>query len=92
MRFVVLPLSAAGYSMPAPPDLYWEIAGHLFLVGLPIALFARLFVGKGLERDGRKRAAGFARHAHIFDLEFLSGSGDPLNQKGSTAAASRNRR
>jgi hypothetical protein len=46
MRFVVLPLSAAGYSMPQPPDLYWEIAGHLFLVGLPIALFARLFVGK----------------------------------------------
>jgi hypothetical protein len=46
MRFVVLPLSAAGYSMPEPPDLYWEIAGHLFLVGLPIALFARLFVGK----------------------------------------------
>jgi hypothetical protein len=46
MRFVVLPLSAAGYSMPKPPDLYWEIAGHLFLVGLPIAFFARLFVGK----------------------------------------------
>ena len=46
MRFVVLPLSAAGYSMPKPPDLYWEVAGHLFLVGLPIALFARLFVGK----------------------------------------------
>lgn len=44
MRFVVLPLSAAGYSMPKPPDLYWEIAGHLFLVGLPIALAARLFV------------------------------------------------
>ncbi|HKP78321.1 MAG TPA: hypothetical protein VJU34_04275, partial [Phenylobacterium sp.] len=46
MRFVVMPLSAAGYSMPNPPDLYWEIAGHLFLVGLPIALFARLFVGR----------------------------------------------
>ena len=44
MRFVVLPLSAAGYSMPPPPDLYWEIAGHLLLVGLPIALAARLFV------------------------------------------------
>lgn len=44
MRFVVLPLSAAGYSMPPPPDLYWEIAGHVFLVGLPIALAARLFV------------------------------------------------
>jgi hypothetical protein len=46
MRFVVLPLSAAGYSMPKPPDLYWEVAGHLFLVGLPTAFFARLFVGK----------------------------------------------
>ena len=46
MRFVVLPLSAAGFSMPPPPDLYWEIAGHLFLVGLPIALTARLFVGR----------------------------------------------
>jgi len=44
MRFVVLPLSAAGYSMPKPPDLYWEVAGHLFLVGLPMALVARLFV------------------------------------------------
>ena len=44
MRFVVLPLSAAGYSMPKPPGLYWEIAGHLFLVGLPIALAARLLV------------------------------------------------
>ena len=46
MRFVVLPLSAAGYSMPKPPDLYWEIAGHLFLVGLPIALAARWFIGR----------------------------------------------
>lgn len=44
MRFVVLPLSAAGYSMPKPPGLYWEIAGHLFLVGLPIALSARWFL------------------------------------------------
>ena len=44
MRFVVLPLSAAGYSMPKPPGLYFEIAGHLFLVGLPIALAARLLV------------------------------------------------
>ncbi len=46
MRFVVLPLSAAGYSMPKPPALYWEIAGHLFLVGLPIALAARWFIGR----------------------------------------------
>ena len=46
MRFVVLPLSAAGYSMPKPPGLYWEIAGHLFLVGAPIALAARWFIDR----------------------------------------------
>ena len=44
MRFVVLPLSAAGYSMPKPPGLYWEIAGHVFLIGLVIAAWARLLV------------------------------------------------
>jgi uncharacterized membrane protein YagU involved in acid resistance len=44
MRFVVLPLSAAGYAMPRPPGLWFEIGGHLFLVGLPIALAARLLV------------------------------------------------
>jgi len=49
MRFVVLPLSAAGYSMPKPPALYGEIAGHLFLVGLPIALFAKWFIGRSSE-------------------------------------------
>ena len=43
MRFMVLPLSAAGYSMPKPPGLYGEIAGHLFLVGLPIAFATRWF-------------------------------------------------
>lgn len=46
MRFVVMPLSAAGYHMPKPPGLYWEVAGHLFLIGLPIALAARYFVGR----------------------------------------------
>ena len=49
MRFIVLPLSAAGYSMPKPPVLYGEIAGHLFLVGLPIALAARAFIGPASE-------------------------------------------
>jgi uncharacterized membrane protein YagU involved in acid resistance len=44
MRFLVLPLSAAGYAMPKPPGLWFEIGGHLFLVGLPIALAARLLV------------------------------------------------
>src|SRR4051812_11258563 len=46
MRFLVLPLSAAGYGMPKPPGLYWEIAGHLFLVGLVIAGWARALLGK----------------------------------------------
>ena len=46
MRYVVLPLSAAGFSMPKPPVLYFEFAGHMFLVGLVIAASARVFVGK----------------------------------------------
>ena len=46
MRFVVLPLSAAGYSMPKPPGLYFEFAGHVFLVGLVIASWARGLLGK----------------------------------------------
>src|SRR5437667_10915091 len=33
MRFIVLPLSAAGYSMPKLPVLIFEFAGHVFLVG-----------------------------------------------------------
>ena len=37
MRFVVMPLSAAGFAMPRPPVLYYEFAGHMFLVGLVIA-------------------------------------------------------
>jgi hypothetical protein len=49
MRFVVLPLSAAGYSMPKPPGLYWEVAGHLFLVGTPIAFAAWWFMGRSSE-------------------------------------------
>jgi uncharacterized membrane protein YagU involved in acid resistance len=44
MRFLVLPLSAAGYSMPPPPALWFEVAGHLFLVGLPIAFAAQALV------------------------------------------------
>jgi hypothetical protein len=46
MRFVVLPLSAAGYSMPKPPGLYWEIAGHVLLIGLVIAAWARGLLGR----------------------------------------------
>jgi len=46
MRYVVLPLSAAGFSMPKPPVLYYEFAGHMFLVGLVIAGAARMLLGK----------------------------------------------
>ena len=46
MRFVVLPLSAAGFSMPKPPVLYIEFAGHMFLVGLVIAAIARAALGR----------------------------------------------
>jgi hypothetical protein len=46
MRYVVLPLSAAGFSMPKPPVLYFEFTGHVLLVGLVIAGVARVVVGK----------------------------------------------
>jgi hypothetical protein len=46
MRFVVMPLSAAGYGMPKPPVLYFEFAGHVFLVGLVIAGWARGLLGR----------------------------------------------
>jgi hypothetical protein len=46
MRFIVLPLSAAGYGMPKPPVLYYEFAGHVFLVGLVIAAWARGLLGE----------------------------------------------
>jgi len=46
MRYVVMPLSAAGFAMPKPPVLYYEFAGHMFLVGLVIAGLARLILGR----------------------------------------------
>jgi hypothetical protein len=46
MRFIVLPLSAAGYGMPKPPVLYFEFAGHVFLVGFVIAAWARGLLGE----------------------------------------------
>jgi hypothetical protein len=46
MRFVVLPLSRAGYGMPKPPTLFYEFAGHVFLVGLVIAGWARAALGR----------------------------------------------
>jgi len=46
MRFIVMPLSAAGYGMPKPPILFFEFAGHVFLVGLVIASWARGVLGR----------------------------------------------
>jgi hypothetical protein len=46
MRFIVMPLSAAGYGMPKPPVLYFEFAGHVFMVGLVIAAWARTILGR----------------------------------------------
>ena len=45
MHFVVLPLSAAGPGNPKGVQLYEELAGHMFVIGLPIALWARRFLG-----------------------------------------------
>lgn len=41
MNFVVLPLSAVPKRQPAPAALALECVGHMFLIGLPIALIAR---------------------------------------------------
>jgi len=46
MRFIVMPLSAAGYGLPKPPILFIEFAGHVFLVGLVIASWARGVLGR----------------------------------------------
>ena len=46
MRFIVMPLSAAGYGMPKPPVLFFEFAGHVFFVGLVIASWARGVLGR----------------------------------------------
>ena len=46
MRFIVVPLSAAGYGMPKPPIVFYEFAGHVFLVGLVIAGWARALLGR----------------------------------------------
>jgi hypothetical protein len=46
MRFIVVPLSAVGYAMPKPPVVFYEFAGHCFLVGLVIASWARGLLGR----------------------------------------------
>jgi hypothetical protein len=45
MHFVVLPLSAAGPGNPKGVQLVEELLGHMFVIGLPIALWARKFLG-----------------------------------------------
>jgi uncharacterized membrane protein YagU involved in acid resistance len=46
MRFIVMPLSAAGYGMPKPPVVFYEVTGHVLLVGLVIAAWARAILGR----------------------------------------------
>lgn len=43
MHYVVVPLSAAPAFKPVPGAIWGELASHLFLVGLPIALSVRRF-------------------------------------------------
>jgi hypothetical protein len=45
MHYAVLPLSAAGPGNPKGVQLYEELAGHMLVIGLPIALWARKFLG-----------------------------------------------
>jgi len=45
MHFVVLPFSAAGPGNPQGIQLVEELLGHMFVIGLPIALWARKFLG-----------------------------------------------
>jgi uncharacterized membrane protein YagU involved in acid resistance len=45
MHFVVVPLSAAGPGQPQGAQLAMELLGHMVLVGAPIALWARRFLG-----------------------------------------------
>jgi hypothetical protein len=45
MNVVVIPLSRIGASVPSLPLLANGLLGHMFLVGLPIALAARRFLG-----------------------------------------------
>ncbi|MGZ3445732.1 MAG: hypothetical protein ACXWLG_09705 [Myxococcaceae bacterium] len=47
MTFVVIPLSRIPASTPPLPLILNGVIGHAFLVGLPIALAARRFLGPG---------------------------------------------
>jgi hypothetical protein len=45
MNFLVIPLSRIGASVPSFPVVANGLLAHAFLVGLPIALAARRFLG-----------------------------------------------
>ena len=48
MNYAVIPLSAAPFRAPGSLAAIWpNLASHMFLVGLPIALCARRFGGSG---------------------------------------------
>jgi len=46
MHFVILPLSAAGPGNPKGIQFVEEFGGHMFVIGLPIALWARAILGR----------------------------------------------
>jgi hypothetical protein len=46
MHFVIVPLSAAKSSNPHGVQFVEEFLGHMFVIGLPIALWARAVLGR----------------------------------------------
>jgi hypothetical protein len=46
MHYVVVPLSRAPHRLPQGANFAWEFAAHLFWVGLVIALWARVVLGR----------------------------------------------
>lgn len=46
MHFVVVPLSHAPPSAPKGIQFVEDFCGHMFVIGLPIALWARALVGR----------------------------------------------
>lgn len=46
MHFVIVPLSAAKSANPHGIQFIEEFGGHMFVIGLPIALWARAILGK----------------------------------------------
>jgi len=48
MSFVVVPLSAIGFSPPKSLELVWlSLAAHVFTFGLPISLVSRALLRRG---------------------------------------------